>query len=226
MYSGKTSPSIASHSPFASQQKDIHSERWHSCVPKNIRSGLGLNVGEDASSTRGLIGGRDPKRFQVMATSERASCRRTDNLMLWSDSYFCIQYYLKRWQGKLFFSFFLSPVMKGYLDTKLSLIALSFCGYSNNTNRSRLGIHDDTSDIFILYYKDLFKGSLQLLQIVQSIPASLCYHCHIFNSQNKLLSQSVVGQREYFFEALPADSQGQYTFLVVLGSPSRSIHHP
>jgi hypothetical protein len=100
MYSGKASPSIAYHSPFASQQKDMHSDRWHSCVPKKIRSGLGLKLGEDASSTTELMGGREPKRFQVMATRERVSWRRTENLMLWSDSYFCIQYYLKRSKGK------------------------------------------------------------------------------------------------------------------------------
>lgn len=36
----------------------------------------------------------------------------------------------------------------------------------------------------------------------------------------------MVGQGEYFVEALPADANSQYALLVVLGGPPRSIHHP
>lgn len=64
----KTSESISSHSPLASQQKDRHRLRWHSCVPNRIRSGKGLKLDESRSSTREFTGGRDPNKFHVTAT--------------------------------------------------------------------------------------------------------------------------------------------------------------
>ena len=79
------SASMFYQSSLASQQKEATSERSHSWVPKKMRSGSGSRRGEEKSWARELSGGREPKRFQVMAAIVIFYSEAIGNLVCCSD---------------------------------------------------------------------------------------------------------------------------------------------